>query len=255
MSLSPLNSGFSLVIGGVNAQSGAWPWQIALERSGSFICGGSLVSPTWVVTAAHCIAGSSHTPSYKVVTGEHIRNSPEGTEQTHDVKRIITHPTYNSPQLSNDIALIELSSPVPLSDRVNPVCLPPQGHQVSVGSKCFITGWGKIRHPGGSHHILQQAMMPPLSQDACKKKVQQAGFGIQITDSMVCAGVPGSLDQGGIDTCQGDSGGPMVCESRGRFYIHGATSWGYGCAQPGKFGVYAHVKNLVAWVRSEMARN
>ncbi|KAK3739891.1 hypothetical protein QZH41_007738 [Actinostola sp. cb2023] len=53
----------------------------------------------------------------------------------------------------------------------------------------------------------------------------------EIDDTMICAG----LQQGGIDACQGDSGGPMVCETAGRFYLHGATSWGYGCAYPDKF--------------------
>ena len=73
----------------------------------------------------------------------------------------------------------------------------------------------------------------------------------KIHDSMICAG----LDQGGIDTCQGDSGGPMVCETGGKFYLHGATSWGYGCASAGKFGVYAKVKYLMSWLNSEMANN
>ena len=68
---------------------------------------------------------------------------------------------------------------------------------------------------------------------------------------MICAG----LDQGGIDTCQGDSGGPMVCETGGKFYVQGATSWGYGCAQPGKFGVYAKVKYLLPWLNQTLSNN
>ena len=73
----------------------------------------------------------------------------------------------------------------------------------------------------------------------------------QLHDSMICAG----LDQGGIDSCQGDSGGPMVCKTGGKYYLQGATSWGYGCASPGKFGVYAKVKNLLQWLNNEMSKN
>ncbi|EDO34807.1 predicted protein, partial [Nematostella vectensis] len=230
----------SRVIGGKDAIPGAWPWQIALKSRGNFICGGSLVSSTWVVTAAHCVARSSNPAQYQIIVGEHNRNVNEVTEETLNVKKVIAHPQYNNPRLSNDIALIELASPAKLSSRVNPVCLPPHGYKLPAGSRCFITGWGKIKHPGSSHPILQQAMIPSLSEAQCKQKAQQSGC-----NSMLCAG----LYNGGIDACQGDSGGPLVCETGGQFYIHGATSWGHGCAAPGKYGVYAHVKNLIGWVR------
>ena len=88
--------------------------------------------------------------------------------------------------------------------------------------------------------------MPVVSRARCDRAYPR-----KIHDSMICAG----LDQGGIDSCQGDSGGPMVCETGGRYYLQGATSWGYGCASPGKFGVYAKVKYLLSWLNNEMAKN
>ena len=129
---------------------------------------------------------------------------------------------------------------------VNLVCLPRYVNVPSDGTKCWITGWGRLASGGATPDILQQVQVPVVSRARCEKAYPR-----KIHDSMICAG----LDQGGIDSCQGDSGGPMVCETGGKFYLHGATSWGYGCASPGKFGVYAKVKYLLPWINSEMSKN
>ena len=138
--------------------------------------------------------------------------------------------------------LLEIS----FSRFVNLVCLPDAVSEPADGTKCWITGWGRLSSGGATPDYLQQVQVPVVSRARCDK-----AYPGKIHDSMICAG----LDQGGIDSCQGDSGGPMVCETGGRFYLHGATSWGYGCASPGKFGVYAKVKNLLKWLRDEMSKN
>ena len=102
------------------------------------------------------------------------------------------------------------------------------------------TGWGRLSR--GSR-ALMQASVPLVSKARCF-----LSYPGQIHDSMICAG----LDQGGVDACQGDSGGPMVCEFQGRWFLEGATSWGQGCARPGKFGVYAKVRYLKTWVQNTM---
>ena len=91
-----------------------------------------------------------------------------------------------------------------------------------------------------------QASVPLVSKSRCDK-----AYPGQIHDSMLCAG----LDQGGVDACQGDSGGPLVCEYNGRWFLEGATSWGYGCAFPNKFGVYAQVRYLKSWLQQKMNEN
>jgi len=129
---------------------------------------------------------------------------------------------------------------------VNLVCLPRSIPEPSNGTNCWITGWGRLSFNGITPDYLQQVQVPVVSRARCDK-AYPGGIG----DDMICAG----LDQGGIDTCQGDSGGPMVCENGGKFYLQGVTSWGYGCAQPGKFGVYAKVKYLLSWIAGEMSKN
>ncbi|CAB4010162.1 chymotrypsinogen B-like, partial [Paramuricea clavata] len=215
-----------LVIGGVNAKRGAWPWQVALKRSGRFICGGSLIKPDWVVTAAHCISTGVRPDTYAVVLGEHDRRTTEGSENEITVKRYIKHPQYNRPYpINNDIALLQLRSPAKLGSRINTVCLPPQDYNVPITSTCYITGWGKIRHPGSSHPILQQAEMPPVSNPVCHEKLKKspAGSSLTITKNMICGGKEGSV----ISGCHGDSGGPYVCkDTSGRWFLQGSVSWG-----------------------------
>ena len=129
------------VIGGADATAGEWPWQTKLEtRDSGFTCGGSLITPTWVMTAAHCI--SDKDPStYSVTLGDLNRERPEGTEQTFSVRRVVVHPDYNSPVfVNNDIALLQLTRPATKTAFVNTVCLPSASEVVKAGTKCYISG-------------------------------------------------------------------------------------------------------------------
>jgi secreted trypsin-like serine protease len=127
------------VIGGEDAIRGSWPWQILLMYNGRPSCGGSLVRKNWVVTAAHCISGRESVPSrFSIRVGEYDRGVTEGSEKDITVKRVVKHPGYNRPTISNDIALLELSQDVVFNDYVKPACLPER--DIPVGSYCYITG-------------------------------------------------------------------------------------------------------------------
>lgn len=129
------------VIGGKDATAGEWPWQAKLETKDSgFICGGSLIAPAWVMTAAHCILDKD--PSkYSVTLGDLNREKPESTEQKFTVKRLVVHPEYNSPvPINNDIALLQLTRPATKTAFVNTVCLPRDSEVVPAGTKCYISG-------------------------------------------------------------------------------------------------------------------
>ena len=115
------------------------------------------------------------------------------------------------------------------------------------GKQCVITGWGTLSSGGSQPAKLQVAHVPIVKQSDCKTAYKN-----EIHDSMLCAGYP----EGGKDACQGDSGGPMVCPgSDGKYSVHGVTSWGYGCAAPKKYGVYARVAYLTKWVNTQINNN
>ena len=157
------------------------------------------------------------------------------------------HENYNTPlSYSNDIALLRLASPAEVGVGVGLVCLPDIGHQLPIddlNKRCWITGWGHLSNWGFNPNALMQASLPIVSEQQCKN-----AYPGEIDDSMLCAG----LDEGGIDTCKGDSGGPLVCEFKGTWYLEGVTSWGHGCAKPGKYGVYANVRALRSWLSTNM---
>ncbi|GCB66846.1 hypothetical protein scyTo_0015048 [Scyliorhinus torazame] len=135
------------VVNGVDAKPYSWPWQISLEVGrGSYYshtCGGSLIGRDWVVTAGHCIQSGR---SYRVVLGEYDRAALEGGEETIAAAKIFVHPQWNPSCLScgNDIALIKLSKPATLNDKVKPACIPPSGDIFANDYPCYVTGWGRL---------------------------------------------------------------------------------------------------------------
>lgn len=133
----------SRVIGGVDAAKGDWPWQVGMYMSGSFICGGTLIAPNWVLTASHCVVSDGVTGSpqnFEIVAGDLHREMNDTTEQKHLVERIIPHPNYDGSTINNDIALMKLRTPVLMNDHVNTACIPNKTDVIQVGSTCFITG-------------------------------------------------------------------------------------------------------------------
>jgi len=234
---------FDRIVGGSEAVPGSWPWTISLRRGsnihgttseGSHTCGGVILSDRWVISAAHCI---SNGVQYKIVAGDHTRGTDEMFEQVREVTQIIVNSHYATDG-DRDAALLYLSEPLTFNDRVKPICITTE--DVPVGTNCVATGWGTT-HGTGDNTVLRQVPLPILSDDYCR-----TAYGGSITPYTVCAG----YEQGGRDTCQGDSGGPLVCEINGSWQLHGLTSFGIGCADPGYPGVYARVAPLVPWIQA-----
>lgn len=238
----------SRIVGGINAQPGSWPWQVTMDYTGEpspHWCGGSIITPEWIVTAAHCFAHGDETHKYTITVGEHNLDRLEGYEQNITVERIIKHPKYDA--YSNhdyDVALMKLKTPIKYNSHVRPVCLATS--DFDAGTNCFVTGWGHTSEGGNIARILQQAEVPLVSRDTCQNAYSSVGWGrYKITTRMRCAGYAG----GAIDACQGDSGGPLVCVRNNKWFLMGVVSWGIGCAREGRYGVYADVMDLKYWIQ------
>ncbi|EAA09028.5 AGAP004568-PA, partial [Anopheles gambiae str. PEST] len=236
------NANNSKIVGGHEAEIGRYPWMVALYYNNRFICGGSLINDRYVLTAAHCVFGSDRS-RFSVKFLMHDRTVPKEDSFERKVSYIMTNWFLNVLVfITNDVALLKLSEPVPLGETIIPVCLPPEGNTYA-GQEGIVTGWGKLGD-GTFPMKLQEVHVPILSNEQCHNQTQY--FRFQINDRMMCAGIP----EGGKDSCQGDSGGPMhVFDTEAnRFVIAGVVSWGFGCAQPRFPGIYARVNRFISWI-------
>ncbi|KAM5228690.1 LOW QUALITY PROTEIN: serine protease 56 [Ctenodactylus gundi] len=233
------------IVGGSAALPGSWPWLVRLQLGGQPLCGGVLVAASWVLTAAHCFAGASNELLWTVVLAEGAHG--EQAEEV-PVNRILPHPKFDPQTFHNDLALVQLWTPVSPAGPARPVCLPQGLQEPPAGTPCAIAGWGALFEDGPEAEAVREARVPLLSPDTCQRALGPA----LRPSTMLCAGYLA----GGIDSCQGDSGGPLTCSesgSRPKEVLFGVTSWGDGCGEPGKPGVYTRVAVFRDWLREQMS--
>ena len=259
------------IVGGSETAEHEYPWQALLYRANSdpsVYCGASLISATWVLTAAHCAYSYKYNASgLKVDLGIHYVSGYNPARQSFTLKKIYVHPNYNSVTQDYDLALIELNSPVTfvgncgeylsLADLhenqcpIAPIRLAGAGDSGLYAAnnvndaRCpsdtcpwpIVSGWGTMSSGGSLSNVLRKVAVPIISNAMCNSNYDSG----DVTDRMMCAGRP----QGGIDSCQGDSGGPLIIKGK----LAGVVSWGVGCAQPNMYGVYSRVSEALDWIK------
>src|SRR3954471_16150082 len=220
------------IVGGTTTTTTAYPFVMQItDASQNQFCGGTLVSATKVVTAAHCMAGE--TPSgVRVVGGRTYLNGTNGTVSK--VSKIWVNPDYTDATNGDDVAVLTLATSMPYT--AASYVKASDTSVYAAGTTARILGWGTTSENGSSSNQLRTATVPVVADSGC-----ESSYGTDFVQSdMVCAG----YSSGGVDTCQGDSGGPLLIGG----VLAGITSWGEGCAEAGYPGVYTRLttfSNLV----------
>lgn len=242
------------VVGGIEAPLNAYPFYVELRRFSDktrySLCGAAVISAKWVLTAAHCVQSrdkttgraSAITParSFRALPGGGARSNAPGIA----VARVIPHPQYSAQYaLQNDIALIELATPI------GPPYLPMAKTEPQPGTPVRIVGYGLTAYKGKTSQRLREADTRLVSRRDCaivSNTLKGAG---PIDKRRICADVEGRT--GLVDSCQGDSGGPLLqADTKGFWRAVGIVSYGHKCAEPGFPGVYTNVAAYQDWITS-----
>ncbi|PYI24068.1 trypsin-like serine protease, partial [Aspergillus violaceofuscus CBS 115571] len=237
------------IVGGTEVPIEAHPYQIALLYGGARTCGGSILSPAHIITAAHCVA--SATPTRLRIRAGSARCDAGGILV--NVSAIHIHPNYSAPTVDNDLAILTLSENLTYSLTIAPVGLPAFGAGVlASGTEVVVSGWGATGEGGANSPTLRAVTVAVVGREECRAGYR--GFG-PVTASMFCAGTPA----GGRNACGGDSGGPAVVVAGGTGtgtgsgndglgVLVGVVSWGHGCGRKGFPGVYASTSFLRGFI-------
>jgi len=232
-----------------------YPWQMSLSTGymGIFYqhrCGASLISENWALSAAHCLQNLKGQDLY--VMGGFLDINEKDTAQITKVEAYFSHENFVPQLYEQDIALLRLANPIVYTPSLLPVCLPKpsfsrqEDYSQYLGQKGTLSGWGRQWDDGPLSNQLEMVQLPIISNNMCMGWYNRSGSRQFIPENtFLCAG----FEEGGMDACNGDSGGPLVVErADGRAELMGVVSWGIGCGDKGRPGVYTRVSQFVPWI-------
>ncbi|XP_078095855.1 trypsin [Mustelus asterias] len=229
------------IIGGAEVVPHSIPYQASLQIRSVHYCSGSLINPSWILSAAHCAK-----PPYliTVVLGEHSLSKSDGNEQYYKVARLILFPYYRYTTFRHDIMLLKMNKPAKQNAYINPIAIPTSDKTLPANTLCTVSGWGITAiYSYSLSDVLMAVEVPIISRYKCNRP---SSYGGRVYPFMICAG----YRTGGKDSCQGDSGGPLICDG----VIEGIVSWGISCAHYKYPGVYTSVSKYIKWIKNKIKR-
>ncbi|XP_046459622.1 serine protease 41-like [Daphnia pulex] len=242
------------IVGGSEAEKNSWPFIVGLRIAGmsTVFCGGSIISTTKILTAAHCVEklSVSDISTMTVSLGMHTQGNGNtlrnDAKQTRRVTRAVYHIDFNIETMVNDVAILTIDPPINYSKAISPVCLPPVNTTTNqyFNRNAAIIGWGLLNADGSQPNALQQATVKTTNKARCKRVWDSV---VPILNQHICAGADDK------DVCQGDSGGPLLVQGEGgsttAWTQVGITSFGNNCpALANQPSVFASVAFFRDWI-------
>src|SRR5215510_2442194 len=219
-------------------------YQVALVYSGydnpleGYFCAGSLINRQWVLTAAHCLSSHSGISDFRIAVG----SAKLSRSRLVPAVEVVRHEAFDRNSMVNDIALIKLADPIQDMQPVDLADFETEHQALRLNTHAFVSGWGSTAYlPKTISDDLLNVGVPIIDRRSCNRSYKGA-----VTHRMICAGGKDA------DSCRGDSGGGLVINYKGHKYLEGIVSWGEGCGDRKKPGVYTRIPSYLDWIRAHM---